>query len=97
MWNLVTWPGIEPGLPVLGVQSLNHWTSREVPIFFFNHGKVHMTEFAISTAFKCTNSVALSVFTYATITIIHVQIFLIFSDWNSKPIKQLLPVPHPLL
>ena len=29
MWDLV--PGIEPRPPVLGAQSLSHWTTREVP------------------------------------------------------------------
>ena len=28
---LVPWPGVEPVLPALGVQSLKHWTTREVP------------------------------------------------------------------
>ena len=31
MWDLVPWLGIEPGPPTLGVQSLSHWTTREVP------------------------------------------------------------------
>ena len=31
IWNLVPWPGIEPAPPALGVQSLSHWTTREVP------------------------------------------------------------------
>ena len=31
MWDLVPWPGIEPGPPALGVKSLSHWTTREVP------------------------------------------------------------------
>ena len=31
MWDLVPWPGVEPGPPVLG-PSLSHWTTREVPI-----------------------------------------------------------------
>ena len=31
MWILVPQPGIEPGPPALGVWSLNHWTTREVP------------------------------------------------------------------
>ena len=36
MWDLVPWPGIEPGPPVLGAQSLNHGTIREVPrVSFF--------------------------------------------------------------
>ena len=30
MWDLVPWPGIEPGPRALGVQSLSHWTTREV-------------------------------------------------------------------
>ena len=28
---LVPWPGIEPLSPALEVQSLNHWTAREIP------------------------------------------------------------------
>ena len=31
MWDLVPQPGIEPRPPALGVQSLTHWTTREVP------------------------------------------------------------------
>ena len=30
MWDLVPWPGIEPGPPALGVQSLSYWTTCEV-------------------------------------------------------------------
>ena len=32
MWDLVPRPGIEPGHPALGAQSLSHWTTREVPV-----------------------------------------------------------------
>ena len=35
MWDLVPWPGIKPGPPALGAQSLSHWTSREVPMLLF--------------------------------------------------------------
>ena len=31
LWDLVPRPGIEPGPPALGAQSLTHWTTREVP------------------------------------------------------------------
>ena len=31
---LVPWPGIKPGPHALGVQSLSHWTIREVSILF---------------------------------------------------------------
>ena len=31
MWDLVPSPGIEPWPPALGVPSLTHWTTREVP------------------------------------------------------------------
>ena len=36
-WDLVPWPGIEPGPPELGVWSLSHWMTREVPppLFFY--------------------------------------------------------------
>ena len=30
MWDLVPWPGIEPGPLALGAPSLSHWTTREV-------------------------------------------------------------------
>ena len=32
MWDLVSWPGIEPEAPALGAQGLSHWTTREVPM-----------------------------------------------------------------
>ena len=31
IWDLVPWPAIKPSPPALGVQSLSHWTTREVP------------------------------------------------------------------
>ena len=31
MWDIVPWPGIEPGPAVLGKWSPSHWTTREVP------------------------------------------------------------------
>ena len=40
MWDLYSWPGIEPMAPALEVQSLDHWTSREdskIFLFFFFH------------------------------------------------------------
>jgi len=32
---LVSWPGMEPMPPALEMQSLNHWTAREVPPMIF--------------------------------------------------------------
>ena len=42
MWDLVPWPGIKPGASASGVQSLNHWTTREVPVlpFLFEPGSM---------------------------------------------------------
>ena len=34
MQILVPWPGIKPVPPALEVQSLNHWTFREVQLYF---------------------------------------------------------------
>ena len=31
IWDLVLWPGMEPGPPALGVLSLSHWTTRKDP------------------------------------------------------------------
>ena len=31
IWDLVSWPGIKPGPPALGAQSLSHWTTKWVP------------------------------------------------------------------
>ena len=36
MWDLVPWPGIEPGPFALGLWSPSYWTTREVPIFCFD-------------------------------------------------------------
>ena len=36
---LVPRPGIEPGPPALGMWSLTHWTTRDVPLFHFNTWK----------------------------------------------------------
>ena len=30
MWDLVPWPGIEPGPLILGAWNLSHWTTRDV-------------------------------------------------------------------
>ena len=35
MWCSVPWPGIEPGPPAWGMWNLSHWTTREVPSFYF--------------------------------------------------------------
>ena len=35
MWNLVSWPGMEPGHPALGVWSPSHWNMREGPPTMF--------------------------------------------------------------
>ena len=32
MWDLVPWPGIEPGPPALGAQSLNHCAPRDLVV-----------------------------------------------------------------
>ena len=32
MWDLVPWPGIEPGPPALGTQSLSPWATRDIPL-----------------------------------------------------------------
>ena len=34
LWDLVPWLGIELGSPALGAQSLNPWTTREVPHWY---------------------------------------------------------------
>ena len=35
MWDLVPWPGIEPGSLASGVQNFSHWTTREVLVWAF--------------------------------------------------------------
>ena len=32
MWDLASCPGIDHGPPALWAESLNHWTTREVPL-----------------------------------------------------------------
>ena len=42
---LVPWLGIEPAPPALEAWSLNHWTAREVPFFFFKKNQGHPLPF----------------------------------------------------
>ena len=35
MWDLVSWPGMEPGHPALGMWSPSHWNMREGPPTMF--------------------------------------------------------------
>ena len=35
-WDLVLWPGVEPGPPSLTAWSFSHWTNREVPMLLLN-------------------------------------------------------------
>ena len=44
MWDLVPRPGIEPGPPALGVWSLTHWTTREVPETESLRGELKLNE-----------------------------------------------------
>ena len=37
MWDRVPWPRVEPGPPALGVQTLSHWTTRELPSYLSKH------------------------------------------------------------
>ena len=36
VWNPVSRPGIEPWPTALGMRSLSHWTTEEVPTLFIN-------------------------------------------------------------
>ena len=36
VWDLVPWPGIEPGPSALGAWNFNHWTTRDVPLLVFS-------------------------------------------------------------
>ena len=37
MWDLVPWPGIDPGPQALGAQSPSHWATKEVLKLVCNH------------------------------------------------------------
>ena len=45
MWDLSSRPGLIPTPPVLGAQSLNHWTSREVLILCFFNCRMEISYF----------------------------------------------------
>ena len=51
MWDLVPWPGIEPGPPALGAQILRQWITREVPEFPIFDGIANTTK-AIDTGYN---------------------------------------------
>ena len=48
MWDLVPRPGIELGPPELGVHSLGHWATREVPTIC---NLPHLALFSLSILF----------------------------------------------
>ena len=48
-WDLVPWPGMETGPPALGMQSLSHQTTREVPCDLFLSGIVSRPRFTKSS------------------------------------------------
>ena len=52
MWNLAPWPGIEPGPPILGVQSLIHWITRDIPVGSVNKCFRTGPQHIIRTCFK---------------------------------------------
>ena len=49
-----SWPGIEPGSPALGVQSISHWTSGEVPTGLFFGGQGYFYYFFFSFIYLFT-------------------------------------------
>ena len=51
-WDIVPWPGIEPGPPALREWSLNHWTTREVPKEPLDEGERGEWKSWLKTAFK---------------------------------------------
>ena len=80
MWDLVPWPGIEPGSPALGAWSLSHWTTREVPLL----GVCWQ-----SVAFKCTTEISVFVFTWWFPRVcLWVQISCFCKDTSHKVISQ---------
>ena len=54
MWNVVPSPGMGPGLPALGTQSLSHWTCRDVPKIVFWSSSFLMESFFSVRADKKT-------------------------------------------
>ena len=59
MRDLVPWPGIEPRSHVLGAQSLNHWTIREVPIWFWPTPGWEQSQY-ISVSYKCPQKTSIN-------------------------------------
>ena len=51
-WDRVPWPGMESGPPALGVWSLSHCTTREVPNFDNAENFFFLINFLIAKAFK---------------------------------------------
>ena len=58
MWDLVPWPGIDPGPPALGARSLNHWTTREVPNYYLFSFCPHCTACGILVPWPGIESVS---------------------------------------
>lgn len=50
MWALVPRPEMEPGPPTLGVPSLSHWTTGEIPVIIFRPTQVIQENLTIATS-----------------------------------------------
>ena len=48
MWDLIPQPGMELGPPALGVRSLSHWTTREVPLRLFKNLTIVDLQYCVS-------------------------------------------------
>ena len=52
MWDLVSRPGIEPGPPALGAQSLSHQTTREVLVLTFEYSDFFPKNVFVESLYK---------------------------------------------
>ena len=61
-----SWPGIQPGPPALEIQSLSHWTTREVPIKFNPHS--HDSSLHFPSYILCLKQSIVGCFTHSLFT-----------------------------
>ena len=83
MWDLVSWPRIEPKFPALGAWSLSHWTTREVPkkVFSIPSSQRFSSTFLPSLAFMISFMIHFkSIFLYG----MREELKFIFYLWISK-------------
>ena len=78
-------PGIEPMAPAAEAQNLNHWTTREAPIFYVDSWGTKIISNSFSSAFLRFSKPTISVYdSLVSLFPMRAFQFFVWSYWDNK-------------